>query len=214
MNISKLQLIGINGYAGAGKDTVAQYIGTRYQTTYIESFAGALKEACSAAFGIPREAFIDPALKDSINKYWGLSPREILQFMGTEIFRGEVSSFVGVPEGDFWLQRMHGRLTGKLICENVDGVYEPGDTIIIPDVRFQNEYEYITQNGGWVIHLTRPGHEGNVGILDHASEDGIEVTDPAKTYQISNNSTLEKLYEKVEAFIAHAELDFTIAETL
>ena len=44
MNISKLQLIGINGYAGAGKDTIAQYIGTRYQTTYIESFAANKKK--------------------------------------------------------------------------------------------------------------------------------------------------------------------------
>lgn len=208
--LPNIQLIGIHGHAGVGKDTIGDYLCTRYEKTYSEAFASPLKEACSEAFGMSLGNFNDPELKDTIDPYWKLTPRKILQFLGTEVFRSQISKFVEIPEGDFWLHRMHGRLIGELVRDHRDGIYEDEDTVIITDVRFQNEYEYITQNGGWIIHLLRPGHEGKVGIAGHTSESGVEITAPEVTYLIDNRGTLEELYEKVETFITNSELNLSI----
>lgn len=202
--LNSLKLIGIYGHAGVGKDTVSAHLHSTYKNVYGESFAGPLKAACSEAFGIDLEDFTDPDVKNVTNDYWGISPRMIAQFVGTELFRTHVCRLTtGISEGDFWITRLAGRLTGEL-NEYKNNPYTPGDCVVISDVRFQNEYDWIIANDGIVIHLTRPGFIGNVGITNHASESGISnLHTPEATFHVSNDSTLEALYEKVEAIIGN-----------
>lgn len=71
-------------------------------------------------------------------------------------------------------------------------------------MRFQNEYDFIIANNGIVIHLTRPGFSGNVGISNHASESGIaNFHTPEATFHVENNSTLPELYAKIDAIVEH-----------
>jgi hypothetical protein len=205
--LNSLKLIGIVGRAGAGKDTIADYLAEQFKNVYAEPFAGPLKAACAEAFGIDVEEFTDPDFKNEVSEYWGVTPRQIAQFVGTELFRDNVGrllqqySWISSP-GSFWVTRLAGRLTGAL-NEYKNHPYTPGDVVIIPDTRFQNEYDWILRNGGTIIHVTRKGADGNVGIPNHASEAGISfIHTPEANFYVTNDGTFEDLYQQVEAIFA------------
>jgi hypothetical protein len=199
-------LIGISGKAHSGKDTVASFLYENYPATYSESFATPLKKAAAACFGIASECFNNQKWKEQVNDYWGVSPRKIAQFFGTEVARDTFANLLGPDIGtDFWIKRLTGLLNGDLVTEYDDDYgeeYSNGDTVVIPDVRFQNEYDWILANGGVVIHLSREGADGSVGIPGHQSEGGYtRLVGNERTYEISNNGTLEELYEEVKAIM-------------
>jgi len=208
--INSLRLIGIHGHAGVGKDTISAYIHSNYQKVYGESFADPLKDACACAFGVDREYFDDPDLKNVVHEYWGVTPRMMAQFVGTELFRNHSSELLKHDKrlldsfeaaNNFWITRLAGRLSGSL-NEYKTSPYTPGDCVVIADVRFQNEYDFIIHNDGIVIHLTRPGFSGDVGISGHASEAGIaNFHTPEATFHVTNSGTLNQLYEQVDAII-------------
>ncbi len=192
------RLIGIHGKASSGKDTVALYLHKTRPDTYIEAFALSLKAAAAAMFGIPEEDFYDSDVKEKVNEIWGVSPRQIAQFFGTELVRNNIGRLLPENFNDFWVARLCNRITNQLD----DCCYELDDTIVIPDVRFQNEYEFVIDNGGIIIHLTRDGADGNVGITSHPSEAGIHFSTPERTFHVTNNSTLDDLYGSVDAILA------------
>ena len=204
IQLTDLKLIGIHGHAGVGKDTISAYLHSNYKNVYGEAFAGPLKDACVEAFGIEREFFDDPDLKNIPNEYWKVSPRQIAQFVGTELFRQNIWQLVGWDVGNsFWIHRLEGRLTGAL-GEYKNNPYAPGDCVIISDVRFQNEYDWIIANEGIIIHVTRPGCTGNVGISGHSSEAGIpNFHTPEAYFHVDNSGTLDELYAKVDAIIGN-----------
>lgn len=165
---SGVSLIGITGHAGAGKDTVAEFLLATYANHYRYAFADPLKEAAAVAFGIPLQWFNSTSLKEVPHPNWNISPRKIAQFFGTELFRERIYQLLPSIESDFWVQRMIIRLNNQYVPED-EGTLGAGDTVVIPDVRFQNEYDWIISQGGIIIHLTRPGADGNIGIPGHAS---------------------------------------------
>jgi hypothetical protein len=167
-NKSFPQLIGIAGHAGAGKDTAARAI--KYYIEHealaniapkveIISFAGPLKHACAHLFGFPSSDFNDQVLKNTKVEFWGMSPRETAQFVGTEMFRKW--------KPNFWISRMQ---------HEIDKYHRNYTThLIIPDVRFQEEYAWIIANGGVIIYISRPEADGKVGIENHSSEAGFHI---------------------------------------
>ena len=197
-----IQLIGISGYSGTGKDTLARHIHMEYQDCYIESFAGPIKKGCEQIFGIPEPELNSVEGKKTIDPFWKASRREILQFVGTEMFRETIPKLLRQIQGDFWIQRLYGKLTGELLLEE-DGVYGTGDTVIIPDVRFQNEVDFIESQGGVIISLIRSGYEERViGIPGHASEKISELNfNPMKNYRIINDGTFVELYLAFEGIL-------------
>lgn len=197
-----IQLIGIVGHARSGKDTIANYLHYSYKNCWTEAFADPLKTACAAAFGIPLEDFYDDEAKETENEFWGVSPRQIAQFVGTEMFRHTVHELIpGIVSGDFWVKRMIAKLSGL-----DDSSYDAEDTVIIPDVRFRNEYLFITSLGGIILHLTRPGANGNIGIPGHASEQSFLMDAPEQTFSIINDGSLDDLYVIVDDVIRASSL--------
>jgi hypothetical protein len=196
--LSSLQLIGITGHAGSGKDTVASYIQKKYKNTYIEHFADPLKKACATAFGIPENWFYDRELKEQETP-WAVSPRKIAQFVGTEMFRTIVADLYEDHTYSHWIRLLEMRLTGVSCPPEGEGDYYAGDTIIISDVRFQDEADWIRQNRGIILRITRQGFEGSVGIQGHASE----ISYASEDYLICNDNSKEILYATVDEFINH-----------
>lgn len=201
-----ITLIGISGYAGSGKDSVATYLQKSLSDSYIHAWALFLKDACTSAFGIDFLKFNDSALKELPDPYWNVSPRSIAQFFGTELFRDKLVELIPDLNHDFWVRRLIGYINGHI--EPGDGwmPYGDGDTIIIPDTRFQNEYNCIIGNGGYHIHVQRDGHGGNVGIAGHASEAGFQIDGNHNIWQIVNDGTLEEMYLEVDKFMDHFKL--------
>lgn len=195
------KLIGICGHAGVGKDTVGLHLHETRDNTYKLAFADPLKSAASAMFGIPDYKFYEADAKEVPDPFWGVTPRMIAQFFGTELVRENIGRLLPIGE-DFWICRMIYRLTGQ----GQEAIYDSDDVVVISDVRFQNEYDWIIENGGIIIHLTRPGADGMVGISSHPSEAGIQFTVQDRTYEIANNGTREELYEAVDSVIARANI--------
>ena len=193
-------LIGIYGHARSGKDTVKDFIIDNFKDHYSISFADPLKEAASAAFGIPLDHFYSDELKEEVNPNWGVSPRMIAQFMGTEMFRNTVGNLVPMASTNFWIHRATLRLTNQYLPDD-EGEFSPTDTVVIPDVRFQNEYDFIIQSGGIIIHLTRDGANGNIGIPGHSSEQTINLHTPERTFKCENNLSISELHRKIANII-------------
>lgn len=191
---SGVKLIGLHGKAGSGKDTVSDFLIGTYKDMYPESFAGPLKKGLAEIFGIPFECFENRELKETSDPYWNRTPRYLTQFFGTEVMRTNFGA-------DFWIKRLALRLNADSDTHPEWGAYDSNDTVVISDVRFQNEYDWVIANQGIIIHLTREGADGTVGIANHPSEQDINLHNKERTYVCENNGTIIELKRKIANII-------------
>ena len=140
-----ISLIGLVGFKGSGKGEVAKYLGTercfnntRFRT---ESFAALLKKVCKEVYGLNDEQLYGK-LKEVVDPFWGVTPRAILQDIGTRGFRESVTG------SDTWVRALERRI----------GVGH----VVIDDVRFGNEIQMIRRRGGEIWLVSRP--EADPGI--------------------------------------------------
>jgi len=126
-------IIGIAGKKGVGKDTAARILGNLVlaedKTFTIKSFADPLKRMCQGLTDqVDKDGLTNLTLKDfglSKTDDRELTLRQVYQCVGTDIFRR--------LNQDFWLNLL---LKTKFST----------DYLIIPDVRFYNEYNEIHQS--------------------------------------------------------------------
>ena len=177
--------IGIAGKAGSGKDTLgAQVINTLSPSTLIKprcvkhSFAAPLKEMLAAGLGVSVETLEDREYKETPHKYLQRTPRELLQSLGTEWGRDMV-------DPNIWVT-----LAGARMLESL----ENNISVVVTDVRFDNEAMFIRQNGGIVIQVEKDGETADVNVSEsekaHKSEAGVsprlvDATARAKAGDIS-----------------------------
>ena len=140
-------IIGIVGFQGAGKDTIADYLQNIHQFRR-ESFAHALKDAVAQVFGWDRELLEgrtkeSRAWREQVDAWWAdrlgmsnLTPRYVLQVWGTEVAR---RSF----HDDIWIAALENKLR------------KTTDDVVISDCRFPNEIKSIKRAGGIVIRVVR-----------------------------------------------------------
>ena len=183
-----MNIIGITGFAGVGKDSLAE--GFQLQGYRQCSFAGPLKAGCAALFGLPLDLFNIQEYKEELDFYWGVSPRQIAQFVGTEFFRDQITKLIPDLEQSFWISRLEYELIKQYDSPNQVKV-------VISDVRFQDELDWIISKQGKIIHLTRPGRDGTVGISNHRSESSLDYSEllPGVNYfSYLNDGSLADLY--------------------
>lgn len=171
-----MKLIGITGKARSGKDTIATHLFEQYGFTRI-ALADPLKEAAQTIFGLSTGQTWDDAHKGTVIPYWGKSPRELFQILGTESIRD-------VFGHDVWTKRW------ALSYE----MFKDTDDVVVPDIRFDNEAQMIRDRGGIIIEVQRgPGLVGSTG--SHPSERGLSSL---PDYVINNESSLDDLKAKVD----------------
>jgi hypothetical protein len=147
-------IIGLSGYAGVGKDTLAKYIVELDPSFEIKKFSGKLKEVASLLTGIPVDSFENQKFKTMELAGWDMTVRELLQKLGTEAIRD------GLHE-DAWVNALFAN-------------YHQGENWVITDMRFPNEYEAVKRFGGIAVRLWRPNvnpinyHESEVALDNHA----------------------------------------------
>lgn len=172
------KIIGLHGFAGAGKDTVAKHIVTYFPKDFRTiAFADAIRAMLKAGFPVLTDAHFERPLKNEpLAEFGGKSPRDLMQPLGTEWGRNLFDSI--------WIQR---------IAPTVLDFIGAGSNVIITDVRFENEAEWIRKNGGVVVHIQRPeGTETHT----HKSEAGIKFVKGDK--RILNDQTLGHLLMAAE----------------
>jgi hypothetical protein len=175
-----MKLIGITGLARSGKDTVAHYLWAEHGYTRV-AFADPLKWASQYIFGLTYEQAWRDHLKEVVIPYWGMSPRQIFQLLGTEAIRGTFGD-------DIWCKRWmlsYGPLSGT-------------DHIVVPDVRADVEAAMLRSLGGVIIELTRDESGLSGSTATHSSERGLSTF---PEYEITNNGTIQDLHDAVNAVL-------------
>lgn len=141
-------ILGISGFIGSGKSTVAEYL-TANHSFRKDSFATSLKDACAALFDWPRH-LIEGDTKESrkwreeVDTWWAeklgipnFNPRLALQLIGTDALRNHFN------EG-LWFMTLENRVRKN-----------PDQHVVISDVRFPNEIKFIKEQGGIMIRVDR-----------------------------------------------------------
>ena len=181
-----VKLIGITGKAGAGKDTVAAiikaYLHGRGCKAKRYSFADPLKRGCSELFGVPIDEFYDRDMKEEIHPVWGVSRRQLLIMVGTDHLRDQFDQSV-------WIKRAE----QELAKNDTTNTYT-----IIPDIRFDNEAEFVTDAGGILFNVLRPSDLRDVQAIDHKSEAGVDLS---HAVPIMNDDTFEALSLKIHSLL-------------
>ena len=175
-----LNIIGITGRKRHGKDTLGDYLVSNYGYTKI-GFADALKEGCRHIFGFNDDQLYGNS-KEIDDEFWKASPRKVLQFVGTDLFRDQLARVLPEDKYDIWV-----KVVEKTILQNPDKKY------VITDVRFNNELAFIKKYNGLTIKVQRD----TITDIDwHISESYIDELQT--NYTIKNSGTLEELYKKLE----------------
>jgi len=171
-------LIGITGKAGSGKDTVADFFALQYEFEKA-AFANHLKDVTALAFGIDKIHFHNQELKTKKHPIFGITPREMIQKVGTECFRR-------IFDDNFWVN-------------HVDTLYKQalnkGTHFIVSDCRFENEVMWVRNNGGIILNVSNPKVD-DIVLNNHSSELGVhkDLID----YTIDNDESIAILYTKLE----------------
>ena len=147
-------IIGLGFKARSGKDTVADYLIENYGFKRL-AFADALKEGCRHIFELNDEQLYGE-LKEVEDDYWGVTPRYILQKVGTECMRDGYSE-------DIWVKAV-----GKKIHSDKTSNW------VITDCRFPNEADAVKEWGGLVVRLDRVESGASGGVSKHPSETAME----------------------------------------
>lgn len=135
-------LIGFSGKKGSGKSYFADYLVNNKLFIKL-SFASPLKEITKILFNLSDEDVKDPIKKELINPKFNASPRELMQWLGTDIMREEFNKKFNYS-GSIWIDNVKDKVK-TLLDDNKD--------VVIDDVRFQNEVDMIHSLGGIVINL-------------------------------------------------------------
>lgn len=196
-NYMNIQLWGITGKKRSGKDTVAELLINKYNFQRY-SFADPIKKAAMEMFGFSHEQMWGSAEeKETVDSRWNISPRRMLQLLGTELFQYDIHKYLN--EGEFnvgravWVYRFKlwfEEEKEKHIKENKDF------KIVISDVRFIHEVEAIRNLGGQILEVSRP----SISSVDtHASENELDSIIP--DFKFMNNGTIDDLYLKIDEYI-------------
>lgn len=204
-------IIGVCGFIGSGKDTVADYL-VNFHEFRRESFADSLKDSVAAVFGWDRK-MLEGRTKESrewreqVDKWWAerldmptLTPRWVLQYWGTEVCRKTFHD-------DIWIASIENKLR------------QSKDNIVISDVRFPNEIKAIKNLGGKIIWVTR-------GDLPEWYDDALNAVGGSNHYlnemkkrqihssewawigtefdnKLSNDGTIDDLYKNLTSIIGN-----------
>lgn len=191
-----IRVIGLHGYATAGKDEAARGLvplgftrvsfGDRVRNGLLRlnPIIGFVEKRGTCGSILSRELI---RLRDVVyERGWDVAKqdpevRRLLQRYGTEAGRD-------VHGPDCWV---------RLAKTEADGILDRGGRVVFTDVRFDTETALVRHYGGALIGIRRPG----VGPVNgHVSDRGVEVD-----RWIQNNSSPQALHAAI--CLAVAELD-------
>ena len=210
-------IIGIVGFIGSGKGTMGDILNEDHYFKKV-SFAQGLKDVTSEMFGWKRDLLEGDTeesreFRETPCEYWSakmgrpFTPREALQKVGTECGRD-------IFHKDFWILQLE-----NYINKNFDEL----DDIVITDVRFPNEIEWIHSKGGIVVEVTRGVNPvwyydlyENVNDYDFRKElmKQFEVHESEWAwigqkidFRITNNSTMVKFKKNINSVLTKLMID-------
>lgn len=174
------KLIAVCGYKRCGKDTLAEYISQQYGHKHIK-ISSKLKDVVKVLFNFNDDQ-IETDSKEVIDERWGVTPRNVLQFVGTEMFQYKIQEMLPCIKRNFWIK--------SIVEEHIQNANQP---IVISDMRFLHEYNELKKYDVFVIKIKREHSYQNRDM--HPSE--TEFVNIPANLDIENNGTISEMWEKV-----------------
>lgn len=175
-------IVGFVGTKGVGKDTAADVLVSDHGFVR-RKFAQPIKEACAMLFQVPEHHFEGPEKEVVVEKH-GLSPRQMMQMLGTDMFRNMVNP-------DFWIRHFEQWCFEQSLNTRV----------VVTDLRFQNEVDAVKRLGGFIVKIARSAGEGRHRSTDaHVTETGVAHLDGIDA-EIENDGSIEELWKKIKALV-------------
>jgi hypothetical protein len=202
-------IIGVCGFIGSGKDTVADYL-VNFHEYRRESFANSLKDAVAQVFGWDRTMLEGRTAqarewREQVDPWWSerlnmpeLTPRLMLQLWGTEVCR---SGF----HDDIWIASLENKLRNSQ------------DNVVISDCRFPNEIKSLRAAGGIIICVERgarphwtdiaaKANQGDTKAQAWLKNEGIHASETAWVgtdfdVVLHNDSNIDSLYKQIQNVI-------------
>ncbi len=166
-----MKILGLCGYAGAGKDHVFDYLKEHSEIMHVRrvAFADGVRDEVAETFGIA-DWHSDPAFQ----KPYSEGVRFVLQRWGTE-FRRAQDDLYWVKRGIEKAYDLEKTLDADEFGLPFKGTPEHYLLVVFTDVRFENEAVAIQQAGGRVLQVmaslpVRIERLGGVPAEGHASE--------------------------------------------
>lgn len=178
--------IALSGVKGSGKSLVTQHLKAEHNYEVL-SFAGPIKRLTVDVFQCDEKYVYDPLYKETIIPELGVSARQLMQVIGTELFRDALMKHLPQLKlkggKTVWIHSLLKR------AEKITG------PIANDDCRFDDEYEALHAEGFTVARLVRPSQELKPKDV-HASEQGC----PADVI-IANDGSVDDLFAKIDNLV-------------
>lgn len=208
-NKQKIKILGVSGKIGSGKDTFAELLAKQLPgKVERHALADNLRLITEIISGIRMTTTheIDEPFCNEIRNYtqdqknilikqFNKTIGETLQLVGTELFRDNYDT-------DVWVK--------SLFSEEMYDKLNNGKIIIIPDVRFINEADYILQEGGYLIRLEGDPagvRENSLRDLNHLSETNLDNYTKFDKVIINNKKDINELNRVVNDLIIELKLN-------
>jgi hypothetical protein len=188
-------LIAFSGLKGSGKDTAANYLAEKYHFRKI-AFADALRQML---------LIIDPEV--TFEDMWGFNCRRLSQIVSEEGWDEakwrypEVRRLMQVT-GTEAVRMLFGEDSWVNILDKRFPDLADNDTrYVITDCRFDNEVEFVRNQGGVIVWIDRPGtaSDGHSSESDH-------LRDLASTI-VHNGRTIDDLYDALDILMRMRGID-------
>jgi hypothetical protein len=153
-------ILGLSGKKHSGKSTVANHLVEKHG--FLEmSWADPLKVHIGQNLMEFNHEQVFGDLKDTVDEFWGDTPRAFLQKIGTDLFRE--------MDEDFWV-----KIGSRKIK---DWEKDRVEKIVVSDCRFPNEFKAIKDLGGFTLRVARedyhtPDFHESETALDGVTADG------------------------------------------
>lgn len=185
-----MSLIALSGHGRVGKDTFGAVLKDVLEGGYVlMAYADELKRKCMEDFNlsyeqvygdlkeVPDRRYRKVTQNDKVT-HW--TPREIMQFMGTDCYRA--------IDNNFWIKSLFKRI-------DRDGL----TNVIISDCRFPNEISIPKDRGGFHIRIERV-NTPKIHGKNHESETALDECDNID-FTVNNNKAIPDLFLEAQRFV-------------
>lgn len=189
-----LCVVALCGGMRSGKDTAAAHLVRAHAFVHVK-LAQQLKDGLCAFFGFTAEQ-VEGGMKDRVDPRWGVTPRSVMQWMGTDVMQHHLSRDLLPHMGrTFWARQLAHRIAGMHA--------QPGgpSRFVISDMRFLHEHACLSEalgTGFMAVRIIRPDamSRGSTPDALHISEQEWAAI-PARATLV-NNADIPTLHARVD----------------
>lgn len=180
-------IIALCGLKRCGKDVAARYISEKYGHTHVK-LAQPLKDVLKTAFRFTDDD-LETDSKDQISPKWGVSPRTLMNYIGTQVFQYDIANIVPqLKDRCFWI-------------DHLLHTYIEQDKIVISDLRFHHEVRRIREyvvGSDCVFRVVRICRNGTShgSIVSEMESAHLQVD-----MVLNNNGTIKELYDQLDVIM-------------